>query len=468
MRRALLALLPLLWTAGCTALPVEEGAHETRPVEAPGDALKAGTVRCTPRQDRGYDGGRSFQITVVEVDGKPVERATANAYALMRDAAAAEGVRLRVVSGFRTYAEQSYLYDCYRFCRCNSCNLAAPPGYSNHNSGYALDLNTASPGVYPWLDRNARRFGFIRTVPSEDWHWEFRGQAPAGGPCDANGQPAGPAAQPAVRFEGLRAGASYRNGQTLKVATEAAVHHVRYQADGWVLGWSEDKAGGFPLRIALNRLGRRTLQATAFDAEHHPLGEAEVSVVFTAGEAALHRPDILSPGDEGWYRNGLDLRVAEAPGVVSVVWLAGPYVLGESSAADDDFSVRYTFQELGWRVITAVGRDAAGLEVARSAVAARITPGREDNGAGPSLVFISPEADARSPRTLRLQVAASDSVARVALSADGWALGDATRSGGIFELSYRFQQTGRRRLKAEAYDADGRSVASAERVIDVQ
>jgi len=27
--------------------------------------------------------------------------------------------------------------------------------------------------VLRWLERNARRFGFRRTVPTEPWHWEW-------------------------------------------------------------------------------------------------------------------------------------------------------------------------------------------------------------------------------------------------------------------------------------------------------
>lgn len=61
----------------------------------------------------------------------------------------------------------------------------APPGKSNHGSGIALDLNTGGfpsyPGaaltaggkVYEWLAKNAHRYGFIRGVTSEAWHWEY-------------------------------------------------------------------------------------------------------------------------------------------------------------------------------------------------------------------------------------------------------------------------------------------------------
>ena len=94
-----------------------------------------------------------------------------------------DGVHLHIVSGFRTNAEQKYLYHCYTSCSCNGCNLAAKPGYSNHQSGHALDLNTSSPGVLHWLNNHAAHYGFKRTVSSESWHWEWWGGGPGGGPC---------------------------------------------------------------------------------------------------------------------------------------------------------------------------------------------------------------------------------------------------------------------------------------------
>ncbi|MCO5165485.1 MAG: D-alanyl-D-alanine carboxypeptidase family protein [Planctomycetes bacterium] len=119
-----------------------------------------------------WQGGRRIgSIDLVRIDGKPVARSTADAFVRMREAARREGVRLRVVSGFRTQAEQEVLYRRYRQGR---GNLAARPGHSNHQNGKALDLNTRDSGVLRWLNRNASRFGFRRTVPSEPWHWEVR------------------------------------------------------------------------------------------------------------------------------------------------------------------------------------------------------------------------------------------------------------------------------------------------------
>jgi hypothetical protein len=146
-------------------------------------AYALSSIDCTESAGTGYVSGKAFSITLVTVDGKKVQKDTANAYYVMAKAAAAKGVNLKVVSGFRTMAEQTYLYNCYIHCSCNNCNLAAKPGYSNHQSGHALDLNTSSSGVLAWLNAHGASYGFKRTVPSEDWHWEWWGGGPGGGPC---------------------------------------------------------------------------------------------------------------------------------------------------------------------------------------------------------------------------------------------------------------------------------------------
>ena len=137
-------------------------------IQAPVDPKELDeTLAC--QRATGYRYGKAFTICVTYVDGKPVEVNTARAFLRMRAAAKAKGVAIRVVSGFRTMAQQRYLYNLYLSGR---GNLAAKPGYSNHQSGHALDLNTSAGGVYTWLSNHGRAYGFKRTVPSERWHWE--------------------------------------------------------------------------------------------------------------------------------------------------------------------------------------------------------------------------------------------------------------------------------------------------------
>ena len=129
----------------------------------------------------GYVEGEPINVTLVTIDGKPVESRTASAYLRMRSAAAAEGIKLTIVSGFRTMAEQEYFFECYQTGECNDGHYVQRPGYSEHQSGRALDLNTRSPGVQSWLPVHAHKYGFHATVPDEPWHWEHWESPPVPG-----------------------------------------------------------------------------------------------------------------------------------------------------------------------------------------------------------------------------------------------------------------------------------------------
>ncbi|MCA9691926.1 MAG: M15 family metallopeptidase [Myxococcales bacterium] len=172
--------------------PVAAPTLDICELTAPPDELDhPAPVDCAESKDTGYKSGTPFEITVVHIDGKAVEKDTANAYWVMREAAAADGVDMHINSGFRTMSEQQYLYNCYINCNCNNCNLAAKPGYSNHQSGHALDLNTSQGGVYAWLDAHGGAYGFTETVNGEPWHWEWWGGGPGGGICDITAPPDG-------------------------------------------------------------------------------------------------------------------------------------------------------------------------------------------------------------------------------------------------------------------------------------
>jgi sarcosine oxidase len=93
-------------------------------------------------------------------------------------AAAAAGHTLRLNSGFRTYGQQEELWNSYRN---GKGSKAARPGRSNHQNGLSFDLGTESftSPLYLWMTENAPRYGFLRTVSREHWHWEYRPEAAA-------------------------------------------------------------------------------------------------------------------------------------------------------------------------------------------------------------------------------------------------------------------------------------------------
>lgn len=177
-RRYLLFVLPFAVALGCSEA-ADDSADETEdPPTATGSDAITSTVDCHLTKAPAFDHGNPFTIEVIDIGGKRASKPTGDAFLKMQKAADAAGVTLTINSGFRTMAEQQHLYGCYIHHTCNNGNLAAKPGYSNHQSGRALDLTVSS-----WLVNNAARFGFRRTVPSEAWHYEFFGNDP-GGPCD--------------------------------------------------------------------------------------------------------------------------------------------------------------------------------------------------------------------------------------------------------------------------------------------
>lgn len=84
--------------------------------------------------------------------------------------------RLRLNSGFRTYAQQKALW-----ARDPNGTMVAPPGSSMHEKGLAVDLGPSSE--YGWLRHNAGKYGLVNYAP-EPWHWEPRGASSAGNRTD--------------------------------------------------------------------------------------------------------------------------------------------------------------------------------------------------------------------------------------------------------------------------------------------
>lgn len=108
----------------------------------------------------------------------------------MAEAAKGEGIGLIVDSGYRSAAYQGKiisrrLHVGETFERIT--RFVAPPGYSRHETGRAIDMVPSDAGfahtdTYRWLKENAGRFNFVETyprdttglIPWEPWHWEYQ------------------------------------------------------------------------------------------------------------------------------------------------------------------------------------------------------------------------------------------------------------------------------------------------------
>jgi hypothetical protein len=93
----------------------------------------------------------------------------------MIDDAASDGVVIWTSSGFRTMAQQAALVEEKGLA--SQGGLAAAAGWSNHQNGIAVDFDVVRDNGKPfeWLTMNAWKYGFIRAVTKERWHWEYWG-----------------------------------------------------------------------------------------------------------------------------------------------------------------------------------------------------------------------------------------------------------------------------------------------------
>jgi hypothetical protein len=137
----------------------------------PGALLVIDGETAMVREAVGYKKGRRAKVQLVTLGWAEVELGTARAFIDMYRAAAETGIELYILSGFRSYEDQERFYQAYRE---GWGNKAARPGYSNHQTGRALDIYLGYPGTLDWLEAHGKRFGFKRTVRSEPWHWEYQ------------------------------------------------------------------------------------------------------------------------------------------------------------------------------------------------------------------------------------------------------------------------------------------------------
>lgn len=120
---------------------------------------------------------------------------TFDAFKRMFDDAKKEDITLIVNSSYRSYADQEEIYERYKKNKGEEYadSIAARAGYSEHQTGYAIDLITygatsstfEETDAFMWLQNNAYKYGFILRYPKdkeyltgysyESWHYRYVG-----------------------------------------------------------------------------------------------------------------------------------------------------------------------------------------------------------------------------------------------------------------------------------------------------
>ena len=121
-----------------------------------------------------------------------VRQEASDALAKMQKAAAADGINLFVISGYRSYSYQESVYASWVSIdgKAQADRYSARPGFSEHQSGYAFDLNScessfADTPEAKWLEAYCAEYGFIIRYPKgkesvtgyiwEPWHVRYIG-----------------------------------------------------------------------------------------------------------------------------------------------------------------------------------------------------------------------------------------------------------------------------------------------------
>jgi zinc D-Ala-D-Ala carboxypeptidase len=129
---------------------------------------------------------------ITEYQGQRLSKDAATAFQKMQQAAAQEGISLRIISGFRSIRTQNEIFT-GKGGGVKAAEYSAPPGHSQHHTGLALDLNSLSPkfrdtAAFQWLSRHGSQYGFMLPYANtegdlgpqaEPWHWVYVANRPA-------------------------------------------------------------------------------------------------------------------------------------------------------------------------------------------------------------------------------------------------------------------------------------------------
>ena len=120
----------------------------------------------------------------------------------MREEAKKDGIYLVFLSGYRSINLQNDIFYSLKSIRnqeaAERARVSAPPGYSEHSTGFAIDIGDATQretdcetdfentDAFRWLIKNAAKFHFKLSfnkdneyIDYEPWHWRYEGSIEA-------------------------------------------------------------------------------------------------------------------------------------------------------------------------------------------------------------------------------------------------------------------------------------------------
>ena len=202
---AVVFLVPGNSSSDSTDVETSSTTDTTSAPETSVDGEEVTAVEETPQEDNilGHKAYQEAAATDLEpiYAGSAIRMRPAAAQKLreMVAAAGASGINISIISGYRSIEEQKYLFFEIKEQRSQDTSVrakvSAPPGYSEHHTGYAVDVADGNaPGTnlsqsfeqtraFAWMQQNAARYSFELSFPRdnpqgisyEPWHWRYVG-----------------------------------------------------------------------------------------------------------------------------------------------------------------------------------------------------------------------------------------------------------------------------------------------------
>ena len=151
----------------------------------PGDKITTPQDTCTDvlilvNNDNKLPDNYELDLTT---SGAPMAKIIRDSFGEMRTAAREDNITLLIASAYRTADEQERLFNEL------GSSTAARPGYSEHQTGLAIDFSYGgltqeeTNKMWEWLAKNAYKYGFILRYPEgrenitgfayEPWHYRY-------------------------------------------------------------------------------------------------------------------------------------------------------------------------------------------------------------------------------------------------------------------------------------------------------
>lgn len=214
----LISIIPMLLSCNPQSTNINHDSHDSTKTSK--DTLKtAEPLKSFPTIDKKYLLGHvnekkdslfvEIPVPVANRAGLYLRKEALKAFQEMRDAAKEEGVHLKILSAYRSFNYQKWIWNSKFEGKRKSggrnmlssypdpkerveaiLNYSAMPGTSRHHWGTDIDINSVNTSyfqsgkgkkVYDWLVENAAKYGYYQVYTAgrkdgyneEHWHWSY-------------------------------------------------------------------------------------------------------------------------------------------------------------------------------------------------------------------------------------------------------------------------------------------------------